>query len=117
MQILYDDGEEEQLRIGLGIPVRVDLQPGEELPNPPIAFLERLVNLITDEAAALGSAAAVEQVVKRKRQMEQQGKATTMQCCPATCTPAYVSRAASCQLLQLYKCHRWFRCCVLLRTP
>lgn len=99
MQILYDDGEEEQLRIGLGVPVKVDLQPGEELPNPPVAFLERLVNLITDEAAALSSAAAAEHVVKRKRQMEQQGKATTMQCCPDAYTTAYVRRAASCQHL------------------
>jgi hypothetical protein len=76
-QVVYEDGDEEQLRVGLDVPVRVDLGPqqGAALPQAPPDMLMQLVGLLLAEAEqAAQDAAALGTSSTRQRELHKQGE-------------------------------------------
>lgn len=75
MQVDYDDGDKEQLRIGLHIPVKVDLAAGEQLPMAPPAVLMQLVQVLLQEAEQDDKAAADRATsCSRRRELQREGE-------------------------------------------
>lgn len=57
MQIDYDDGDQEKLRIGLDCPVMVELPSGCEPPLPSLTYLQKLLDVLLHDIDNLNTEA------------------------------------------------------------